>query len=155
MALENTDLFVAYRPADQKHYKVSFSDIGTSYLPLAGGTLTGDLELSKSKKLTITKVDGTNQFQLKPNVGSAPYGAGDYACNFYVFNSGQLRIRSTLTDSTSPYTTHAIFGPKDHKIGDTDYTQSTKLSYVETPTAEHHAANKYYVDNRDIDGGTY
>ena len=56
MAIENTDLLVAYRPGEQKHYKISIADFPTGggggdvsdlqAVTDAGNTTTNDIELT-------------------------------------------------------------------------------------------------------------
>ena len=42
MALENTDLLVAYRPAEETHYKLSLADLPTG-TTIPDGVQTGDI----------------------------------------------------------------------------------------------------------------
>ncbi len=44
MAIENTDLLVAYRPTEQKHYRISIADFPTGDgNPIPNGLNVGDI----------------------------------------------------------------------------------------------------------------
>ena len=66
------------------------SDIGGPYLPLTGGTLSGNLAIIKSQP-TLTLVDGTKVSYLQNINGSLYYSAwlGD---NIFQSNSGQTMV---------------------------------------------------------------
>jgi len=56
MAIENTDLLVAYRPANRTHYKLSFSDFPQE---LPDGNAEGDyLRWNGSKWEPANAIDG-------------------------------------------------------------------------------------------------
>jgi hypothetical protein len=52
MAIENTDLLVAYRPAEQKHYKVSFANM------LPNGIAEGDVLVWDGNSWKPQAIDG-------------------------------------------------------------------------------------------------
>ncbi len=112
------------------------------FLPLSGGTLTGDLTLTNSKDLVITKGDDTKQFQIKTN-------SSDYFTNIYSFYGGGMRFRVGSDDRTdTAYGTGLSLRKEAHDVGSSTYTWMTEVNYLKTPTNPHHAANKQYVDDR-------
>jgi hypothetical protein len=95
-------------------------------LPLSGGVLTGGLSFERGDK-------DYNQFKISPN------GGIDYNTNIYSLYGGQMRLRTSHTENEADYNTHIILNP------DENYPE-TKIYNVVTPTQDHMAANKEYVD---------
>ena len=123
-----------------------FGTLDQRYLKLAGGTMTGGLQISNARNLTFRKDAGENQFAINPNVSS------DYFTNIYTFNSadgaGGVRFRVSQDQGvgSSSYDTLVSMSGATNNIGDTEYRGMLTLNRVRTPTAPDQAANKYYVD---------
>ena len=99
------------------------------YLPITGGTLTGSLKVQRGDEKT------SPQFKIAPN------GSTDYATSIYSLNNGQMRLRTSHTESESGHIgSHIILDPNGG-------VPETKIYHLVTPTREDHAANKEYVDN--------
>jgi len=95
-------------------------------LNLAGGTLTNSLTFKRGNKSSA-------QFGIEPNSGTSD-------TNIYVFNDGQMRLRSSHTDSIDDRVgSHIVLDPNGG-------TPETKIYNVVTPTNDTMAANKAYVD---------
>ena len=123
---------------------VADADVDLSgYLPLTGGTLTGELNLNSSN-FVISKEDTTQQFKIKSN-------ESDYFVNLYAFNAdeeeGGMRLRIAPENSTSNYKTFIQATFKDNIIDGQNHGVETQLNWLRTPTLPHHAANKNYVDS--------
>ena len=95
-------------------------------LNLSGGTLTNSLRFNKGNK-------ASPQFNIEPNSSNSD-------TNIYVFNDGQMRLRSSHTDSIDDRVgSHIVLDPNGG-------APETKIYHVVTPTAPTMAANKEYVD---------
>ena len=129
--------------------KVENIDVGTDldelddrYLKLTGGTLTGTLQLQQNQ-IRFLKDDGTAQMKISPN-------SGDYWTNIWAFNSasnGGFRFRVAQGNDNSTYKTFLTATYNEHQVGNSTHPVETTLSWLKTPTANHHAANKQYVDD--------
>ena len=113
------------------------------YLPITGGTLTGALKILQ-RPLEFLKPDNTNQMKLGPN-------GGDYWNNIWAFNAaggnGGFRFRVAEDDGNVNYKTFLSATYKDNTVGSVTHPMEVSLSWLRTPTANHHAANKQYVDD--------
>ena len=59
MALENTDLLVAYRPGNETHYKLSLGDLPSGGTDLPDGNNVGDyLAWDGAKYIPTDVIDG-------------------------------------------------------------------------------------------------
>ena len=96
-------------------------------LPLSGGVLTGGLSFERGDK-------DYNQFKISPNGGT------DYNTNIYSLYGGQMRLRTSHTENEGDYNTHIILNPDENN-------PETKIYNVVTPTQDHMATNKEYVDD--------
>ena len=102
-------------------------------LSLSGGTLTNSLKFNRGNK-------AGPQFDIEPNSGTPD-------TNIYVFNDGQLRLRSTHTASIDDRVgSHIVLDPNGG-------VPETKIYHVVTPTSPTMAANKAYVDAQVGSGG--
>jgi hypothetical protein len=102
-------------------------------LSLSGGTLTNSLKFNRGNK-------ASPQFGIEPNSGTPD-------TNIYVFNDGQLRLRSTHTVSIDDRVgSHIVLDPNGG-------VPETKIYHVVTPTSPTMAANKAYVDAQVGSGG--
>lgn len=102
------------------------SELDARYLKLSGGTLTNGLAFNKGGK-------PTQQFGIEPN-SSTP------DTNIYSLQDGQMRFRSTHTESTNDRVgSHIVLDPNGG-------TPETKIYNVVTPTNGAMAVNKDYVD---------
>ena len=54
MAIENTDLLVAYRPAEQKHYKIAIQDFSAGSSDIPDGLNVGDILVWDGSEWTAT-----------------------------------------------------------------------------------------------------
>ena len=96
-------------------------------LNLTGGTLTNSLTFKRGNK-------ATSQFGIEPNSGTSD-------TNIYVFNDGQMRLRSSHTSSIDDRVgSHIVLDPNGG-------VPLTKIYNVVEPTNDTMAANKLYVDN--------
>ena len=103
------------------------TELDKRYLQLSGGTLTNGLSFNKGNK-------PEHQFGIEPN-SSTP------DTNIYVLQDGQMRFRSTHTESTSDRVgSHIVLDPNGG-------TPLTKIYNVIAPTSDLMAANKQYVDS--------
>ena len=126
-------------------------------LPLAGGTLTGPLEIqsdlgitgninseghffTKTGSLRIDKADGSKQFQIYPN------GGANFGCTLYSYNNGFFKVRIAESDDQSPFKEFIACTVGEHTVGNSTHPVGTQINWVKTPTANHHAVNKEYVD---------
>lgn len=146
-------------PRDDKEYilsvyrpgavggEVDLDILDGRYLVKTGDTMTGQLKLEQTQ-LAAVKADGTQQYKINPN-------AGDYYTNIYSFNcadgGGGVRLRVTPGNNTEGYKTFLQATFKDNIIDGTNHGVETQLNWLRTPTANHHAANKQYVDDA-VDG---
>ena len=114
------------------------------FLPLSGGTLTGDLNIGENKNFSFLKADGSTQFKVVTNVS-------DYFTNIYGFadaGNGGLRLRvSSDQDTGGTYGTGLVIQQQEHTVGSTDYSWKVEVNYLKTPTKPGDAANKQYVDD--------
>jgi hypothetical protein len=113
--------------------------------------MTGKLTIVK-EGFRLDKEDGDRHFTMSPN-------GSDYYTNIWAHNcnpannsrskQGGIRIRSSETNGTSPYTTHWIseYTSTPHRVGSEDLNAKTGIFFLQTPTKSHHAANKQYVDD--------
>ena len=133
----------AWRPLGPE-YNEEIQDFDDRYLKLSGGDLTGALRINDSgAALTFKKDSSDNQFQINPNGNSA-----DYWTNVYGFNSGGVRFRVTKDNTTNSYGTCISIGVQDLTLGGTTHPWTTQVNFLRTPTNDHHAANKKYVDDK-------
>ncbi len=96
-------------------------------LNLTGGTLTNSLAFNRGNK-------AAPQSGIEPNSGTSD-------TNIYVFNNGQMRLRSTPTADINDRTgSHIVLDPNGG-------APETKIYHVVTPTDSGMAANKEYVDD--------
>ena len=106
------------------------------FLPISGGTLTGDLTISDNKNLNFTEGDGDLQFKILTNVN-------DRFTNIYSFvdedtGLGGMRFRVSSDQNTGgTYGTGITISKEDNIIGGTTYAgqqQSTiyKLQQLDT-----------------------
>ena len=109
------------------------------FLPISGGTVTGELTLKQST-FSIEKNNGTQQFHIYPN-------GGDYFTNIYSHNGGGIRFRTSPSDDNTGYGTHIAIKSESQTIGSATHSYVTEIFYLKTPSKEHHAANKQYVDD--------
>ena len=60
MALENTDLLVTYRPAENKHYKIAIADFptGSGDANLPDGAAEGDILVWNGSDWIVGTIDG-------------------------------------------------------------------------------------------------
>ena len=101
---------------------------GGDYLPLSGGTLTNQLTFNRGNKASV-------QFAIEPNSGTQD-------TNIYSFSGGQMRLRSTHTDSIDDRVgSHIVLDPNGG-------APETKIYNVIEPTNDNMAANKKYVDDQ-------
>ena len=95
-------------------------------LNLTGGTLTNALAFNRGNK-------ASPQFGIEPNSGTSD-------TNIYVFNDGQMRLRSSSTSSIDDRVgSHIVLDPNGG-------VPLTKIYNVVEPTNNAMAANKLYVD---------
>ena len=124
-----------------------FPELDQRYLRLAGGIMTGGLQLTNARNLTFRKDAGENQFAINPNVNS------DYFTNIYTFNSadGQGGVRFRVSQDqgvgSSSYDTLVSLSGESQNIGGVTYRGKLTLNRLQTPTSPDQAVNKYYVDN--------
>ena len=103
------------------------TELDNRYLQLSGGTLTNSLAFNKGNK-------PAQQFGIEPNSGTPD-------TNIYVFQDGQMRFRSTHTESTNDRVgSHIVLDPNGG-------VPQTKIYNVVDPTNDLMCANKQYVDN--------
>ena len=96
-------------------------------LNLTGGTLTNSLAFKRGNK-------ANSQFGIEPNSSTSD-------TNIYVFNDGQMRLRSSRTSSIDDRVgSHIVLDPNGG-------VPQTKIYNVVEPTNDTMAANKLYVDN--------
>jgi hypothetical protein len=95
-------------------------------LPISGGTLTGTLSFNRGNK-------AYSQFKISPNSGT------DCNTNIYSLSGGQMRLRTSHTEDEGDYNTHIILTPDENN-------PETKIYNLVTPTQDHMAASKEYVD---------
>ena len=104
------------------------TELDARYLKLSGGTLTNSLAFNRGNK-------STHQFGIEPNSSTSD-------TNIYVFSDGQMRLRSTHTDSISDRVgSHIVLDPNGG-------LPETKIYHVVTPTDDSMATNKKYVDEQ-------
>lgn len=105
------------------------------YLKKSGGTITGTLTFQRGEE------KDEKQFKISPNAGT------DYATSIYSLNNGQMRFRSSHTESEGGHIgSHIILDPNGG-------APETKIYHVVTPTREDHAVNKQYVDDKVASSG--
>ena len=103
-------------------------------LAKTGGTLTGSLNINKGSK-------PSPQLRIAPNSGD------NYATNIYAMQNGELRFRSSGTDSEGDHVgSHIVIQANDDE-------PTTKIYHVPEPNQPHMAASKEYVDNQLASGG--
>ena len=101
----------------------------SEYFKKSGGTITGSLNINKGNK-------PNPQFRITPN------GGDNYATNIYSMNNGEMRFRSSHTDS------------EEHHVGShivmqaNDGAPTTKIYHVPEPNQPHMATSKEYVDTQ-------
>ena len=101
----------------------------SEYFKKSGGTITGSLNINKGNK-------PNPQFRITPN------GGDNYATNIYAMSNGEMRFRSSHTDS------------EEHHVGShivmqaNDGAPTTKIYHVPEPNQPHMATSKEYVDNK-------
>lgn len=118
------------------------NDPSGSYLPISGGTLTGPLKIQK-EPLIFMKEDGVSkQFKISPNTGN-------YSTNLYSFNEGGMSFRVSSDNAEANYRNFLSSQYKDNTVGNTTHVVETQVNWLRTPIEDHHAANKWYVDDLD------
>ena len=123
------------------------------FLPLSGGTLTGELIIGENKNIDFQESDGDSQFRIQTNIS-------DRYTNIYSFadqDVGGMRFRVSKDQTTSSnYGTCISMDVNDHTVGSTTQPYMTQVNFLKTPDKNHHAANKQYVDDRSstINSGT-
>ena len=120
-----------------------------NFVSVTGDTMTGRLNIVK-EGFRLNKEDGDRHFTISQN-------ENDYYTNIWSHNckpsensrnkSGGLRIRVADNNGTSPYTTHWISEHATHTVGSEELAARTGIFFLQTPTKNHHAANKQYVDD--------
>ena len=116
--------FLADPVQDDNAISLGYAD--ESYLQLSGGTLTNSLTFNRGSK-------SSPQFGIEPNSSTSD-------TNIYVFNDGQMRLRSTHTSSIDDRVgSHIVLDPNGGE-------PQTKIYNVVEPTNDTMAANKLYVD---------
>ena len=101
----------------------------SEYFKKSGGTITGSLNINKGNK-------PNPQFRITPN------GGDNYATNIYAMSNGEMRFRSSHTDS------------EEHHVGShivmqaNDGAPTTKIYHVPEPNQPHMAVSKEYVDTQ-------
>ena len=124
-----------------------FPELDQRYVKKSGDTMTGGLFLTNARNLTFRKEGtGTNQFAINPNI------AVDYFTNVYAFEGDGMRFRVSPSQSVTDYDTLIALTGESQTIGDTNYRGTLFLNRVVTPTNDHQAANKWYVDNAISEG---
>ena len=135
-------LLSVYRPGSNGG-TVDLDVLDERYLIKTGDTMTGQLKLEQTQ-LTTVKADGTQQYKINPN-------GGDYFTNIYSFNAanqaGGMRLRVAPGDTSDGYKTFLQSTFKENTINGTNHGVETQLNWLKTPTADHHATNKFYVDS--------
>ena len=117
--------------ADDHAATMSYAD---QKLPKTGGTLTGGLNINKGDK-------PSPQLRITPNSGD------NYDTNIYAMQNGELRFRSSGTDSENDHVgSHIVIEANDDQ-------PTTKIYHVPEPTQPRMAASKEYVDNQVASGG--
>ena len=100
----------------------------------ASGKLNGPLSFQRGKD--------TPQFKISPNSSDT-----DYATNIYSLNGGHMRFRTSHTNSEGDHVGSHII------LESGSGAPETKIYHVATPTADHMAASKAYVDSKAGGGG--
>ena len=108
-------------------------DTENVHLRLSGGTLTSSIGFKRGSKDNV-------QLKITPNDGD------NYATNISSLYGGQLRFRTSAAAESQNVGSHIILDPNN---GD----PQTKIYKVVTPTANDHAANKQYVDEKVASSG--
>ena len=108
-------------------------DTESVHLKLTGGTLKSSLGFKRGSKDNV-------QLKITPNDGD------NYATNISSLYGGQLRFRTSAAAESQNVGSHIILDPNN---GD----PQTKIYKVVTPTANDHAANKQYVDEKVASSG--
>lgn len=148
--IKNNYFFPIYCPdANPVNGEKNFSATGQDIVDTVGESdlyvkKTGD-EMTGS--LTFTKDDGRPHFTLLPK-GS---GTEDFTTDI-VNHRGNLRFRTVPGDSNyDGFLTHMMISRPvgGHTINNVDVVGKTQINYVATPSEDHHAANRFYVDDRD------
>ena len=117
----------AWRPLGPK-IEDQFDELDERYLPLTGGTLTNRLFFDRGSA-------GVNMV-IAPN-------SGDVSSSIYALNSGNLRLRSSRTESlVSGSNTHVVIGRNQETL-----EPQTNIYHLQYPEEDSWAANKQYVDN--------
>ena len=119
-----------------------FDTLDERYVNVSGDTMSGQLTITRSRNLLMTKEDGSSQFEIRPNINAA-----DYFTNIYGYNAGGMRFRVATEQNAGVYDTMISITGETQTIGDRDYRGVAYINRVRTPTNPDHAANKYYVDN--------
>ena len=149
--IKNNYLFPIYCPdaelnvAGEKNFYANGDDIVDTmanadvYVQKIGDDMTGPLYFKKD--------DDTSHFSIIPR-----NSAGDSYDTNLVNHRGNLRLRTVPSDDPydSEYKTHIMLSRPDagHDVGDgNDILVKTQVSFLATPSENHHAANKYYVDD--------
>ena len=118
-----------------------------NFVSVTGDKMTGRLNMVQSA-IRVIKDDGTVQFNLSPN-------NSDYFTNIYAFNSdsnnGGMRLRVAPGNDTSGYKSFLTATFTDNQVGNSTHPVKTELNWLRTPTSNHHAANKQYVDDKVAD----
>ena len=123
---ETSQVSISERLDNGEALQNSIQDQVDLLLPISGGTLTGTLTFNRGDKDNV-------QFKISPNSGT------DYNTNIYSLGNGQMRLRTSHTEDEGDYNTHIILTPDENN-------PETKIYNVVTPTQDHMAANKEYVD---------
>ena len=96
---------------------------------------------TKGGSFRIDKTDETKQFQIYPN------GGDGFGATIYTYNNGFFKVRIAEGDEQSPYKEFINCQVGDNIVGGVTHPVSSQINWLKTPTSNHHAANKQYVDD--------
>ena len=124
------------KQAVTKEYVDSADDSNKDYVDSTFLKLEPQAAIKSSLKFKRGDAKTGPQYKISLNDGT------DYSTNIFSMQGGQMRFRTSHTDSESDHKgSHIILDPNGG-------TPETKIYHVVTPTREDHAANKQYVDDQ-------
>jgi hypothetical protein len=100
------------------------------YVKNIGDSMTGPLTFLIDEKL----------------LSIVPGSAESIICSY---NDSWLRLGSSPDDTETEFSEHIEIGREQHTVGTDDLDAQTRISFLATPTINHHATNKQYVDDAD------